>query len=77
MNRAFMTDMLEERNISYHLRYSNVLTYGLNTFNYYGAHIWNIMPNDLKKCTSINSVKEMIKKWEAPKCQCSMCDVLC
>ncbi len=26
------------------------------------------------KCTSINSFKEMIKKWEGPKCQCSTCD---
>ncbi len=32
--------------------------------------------NDLKKCTSINSFTEMIKKWEGPKCQWSMCDVL-
>ncbi len=38
--------------------------------------IWNILPNDLKKCTSINSFKEMIKKWKGPKCQCPMCDVL-
>ncbi len=54
-----MTNMFEERNISYDLRDSSVLTqpifekkdtYGLNTFSYYGAHIWNILPNDLKKC---------------------------
>ncbi len=50
--------------------------YGLNTFSYYVAHIWNILPNNLKKCTSINSFKEMIKKWEGPKCQFSMWDVL-
>ncbi len=76
-----MTDMFEERNISYGLRDSSILTqpifnkisYGLSTFSY-EAHICNMFSNDLKKCTSINSFKELIKK--CPKCQCSMYDVL-
>ncbi len=48
-------------------------TYALNTFSYYGTHIWNILPNDLNKYTS---AKEMTKKGEGPKSQYSMCDVL-
>ncbi len=70
LNPTFMTNMVEERNISYDLRDSSALTQlilkpstnGLNTFSYYGAHSWNILPNDLKKFTSIHNFKEMIKK---------------
>ncbi len=70
-----MTEMFKKINISYDLRDNSVLTEhiyflntsGLNTSSYYGAHIWNILLNDLKKCTSINSFKEMIKKWKGPK----------
>ncbi len=38
--------------------------------------MWNILPNDLKKCTRIISFKEIIKKWEDPKCQSSKSNVL-
>ncbi len=69
LNPTFMTNMFEERNSSYYLRDSSVLTqpifkkltYGLHMFNYYGANLSNMLPNDLKKCTSITNFKEMIK----------------
>ncbi len=50
--------MFEERTISYNMRDGSVLTQPISFkryFSYYGVHIWNILPNDLKICRSINS----------------------
>ncbi len=48
--------------IHYDLRNSNVLfqprwqkvTYGKNTLNNYGTHIWNLLCNEIKTCTDID-----------------------
>ena len=84
LNPSFMKDMFVAKAISYDLRDSNTIfqprfdkvTYGKNTFTYYGAHIWNILPNDVKKSTTITTFKTLLKKWEGPRCQCTMCDSL-
>jgi hypothetical protein len=81
LNPIFMSEMFTVKDISYDLRDSNILfqpkfkkiTYGKNTFKYYGSHIWNLLPNDVKTCTDINSFKLLLKTWEGPKCQCTIC----
>ncbi len=35
-----------------------------NTFKYYGAHIWNLVPNAISKnSTTINNFKLSLKVW--------------
>ncbi len=46
------------------------------TFKYYGTHIWNLLPNNLKNSTNISSFKDLIKAWEEVQCQCLMCGAL-
>ncbi len=56
--------MLLIKDISYDLRDSVILfqplfsriTYGKNTFKYYGAYIWNLLPNDIKNSTTIDNI---------------------
>ena len=49
-------------------------TYGLKSFAYKGPQIWNVLPNNIKKCLTVEDFKKMIKLWEGPKqCQCVMC----
>lgn len=82
LNPKFMNDMFEEKEIPYNLRDQHLLvqpkfkkiTYGKNTFKYFGSHLWNLLPNDLKGCTSLDSFKDMISTWEGPNCQCLMCN---
>jgi hypothetical protein len=84
LNPSFMNEMFEMKNLTYDLRDSNILfqpkfkkiTYGKNTFKYYGAHIWNVLPNNIKTCTDIVKFKSLLKTWEGPKCQCVMCNAL-
>ncbi len=79
-----MNKMFQVKDITYDLRDSNILcqpkfnkiTYGKTTFSYYGTHIWNSLPNNINKCTSLEKFKTMLKGWEGPKCQCCMCNVL-
>ncbi len=84
LNPIFMKDMFQEKEMKYDLRDNNKLiqpkfnkiTYGKNTFQYYGSHIWNQLPNTVKESTNLNSFKELLKNWDGPKCKCAMCDVL-
>ncbi len=84
LNPNFMNKMLQVKGITYNLRDSNILvqpkfnkiTYGKKTFSYYGKHIWNSLPNNIKQCTSLDNFKTMLKAWEGPKCHCSMCNIL-
>ena len=84
LNPNFMNKMFQVKDITYDLRDSNILcqpkfnkiTYGKKTFSYYGTHIWNSLPNNIKQCPSLDNFKTMLKAWEGPKCQCSMCNVL-
>ncbi len=79
-----MNKMLQVKDIIYDLRDSNIscqpkfnkITYGKKTFSYYRTHIWNSLPNNTKQCTSLHDFKIMLKAWEGPKCQYSMCNVL-
>ncbi len=79
-----MNNMFQVKNITYDLRDSNILCqpkfnkiiYGKKTFSYYGTHIWNSLPNNIKESTSLDNFKTMLKALEGPKCQCSMCNVL-
>ncbi len=79
-----MNKMFQVKDITYDLRDSNILcqrkfnkiTYGKKTFSYYRTHIWNSLPNNIKESTSLNNYKTILKVWEGPKCQCSMCNVL-
>ncbi len=84
LNPTFMKDSFQSKDVSYYLRDANVvnqpkfnkITYGKNTFKYYGAHIWNLLPNHIKLSTDIECFKSLINAWEGPKCQCNMCNAL-
>ncbi len=66
---------LWDSNIIYQSKFKNV-TYGKNTFKYYGSHIWNSLPNEIKETADISSFEILIMTWEGPKCQYNMCNIL-
>ncbi len=79
MNKMFqvkyITHDLRDSNMLYHLKF-NKIPYGKKTFSYYGTHIWNSLPNNVKQCTNLDNFKTMLKIWEGPRCQCSIRNVL-
>ena len=51
-------------------------TYGLRSFQYYGAHVWNILPMNMKATQSLHEFKSLIRSWPGPTCSCHICTAL-
>ncbi len=80
-NPTFMKDMFKKNDTVYKLHDGttlvqpkfNTITYGRNTFSYYGSHVWNNLPNNVKCNVSYETFKTLLKEWEGPTCTCSLC----
>ena len=51
-------------------------TYGLRYFEYYGAHVWNMLSINIKAAQSLYEFKSFIKSWPGPTCSCQICTAL-
>ena len=45
---------------------------GTESISFLGLKIWNIVPNEFKKETSLDAFKKLIKKWQPENCPCSL-----
>ena len=52
---------------------ANTVHYGNDSLKYLGCKIWNIIPNEMKLCESVETFKSAIKKWIPNKCSCRLC----
>ena len=50
--------------------------YGLRSFQYYGAHVWNMLPINIKAAQSLHEFKSFIISWPGPTCSCHICTAL-
>ena len=41
----------------------NTLTFGRKSFTYYGAKLWNNLPNEIKESSSLSSFKTALLPW--------------
>ena len=51
-------------------------TYGLRPFQYYGAHVWNMLPINIKAAHSLHEFKSLIRSWPGPTCSRHICIAL-
>ncbi len=80
----FIRDLFEEKDKIYNLHSTvslkqpkcNTVTYGLNSFRYKGAKIWNDLPNKINNSIILAEFKNQIKKWKGPRCLRNMCTIL-
>ena len=80
LSPEYLSDIFEKSDNPYCVRDKNKLiqplkrttTYGLRSFEYYGSHVWNMLPVHFKSCESISEFKNSIKRWSGPNCSCSM-----
>ena len=47
--------------------------FGKDTIEYLGLKIWDIVPDRIKKSSSLKIFKENIAKWVPSKCPCKLC----
>ena len=73
--------LFSKSSIPYSLRDNNKLiqqkmrttTFGIKSFSYYGAHLWNSLPVDIKSAVTLGNFKTLVKNWQGPSCHCSVC----
>jgi len=41
----------------------NTITYGRKSFSYYGTKLWTNIPNAIKECVSLSSLKVALSVW--------------
>lgn len=79
----YLKNFIVFKESKYNLRYSNLLDlpsvrttqYGLNSFSYQAAKLWNALPDEARKIASFNSFKQFVKTWNGISCKCAMCKV--
>ena len=52
----------------------NQTTYGLNSFRYAGAKLWNNLPEDNGSSENLTTFKQLIKTWNGTTCRCNFCN---
>lgn len=81
LSPTFLRDIFNVKELHHEMRDDVILIqpkfskirYGQSTFSYYGPHIWNLLPNDVKCNVNVNMFKDMLRTWEGPHCQCNLC----
>ena len=51
----------------------NTTGYGLLSFRYMGARLWNGLPLEYKLSDNLNKFRTILKHWEGVKCSCPQC----
>ena len=78
---TYLHDLVEIKEHSYNFRYSNTAKlskprttrYGINSFRYTAAKIWNTLPNHFRQISSFNTFKSMLGYWNGSVCSCPSC----
>ena len=47
--------------------------YGIQSIQFLGPKIWDIVPQRIKDCDSLASFKVLIKQWKPDNCPCNLC----
>ena len=76
--------LFSKSSVPYSLRDNNKLiqqkmrttTFGIKSFSYYGAHLWNSLPVDIKSAVTLTNFKTLVKNWQGPSCHCSVCQLI-
>ena len=84
MNPEHLSPLFSRSTTPYSLRDNNKLiqpikrttTYGIKSLAYYGTHLWNLLPLDVKGAITLNNFKKLMRKWAGPTCGCSICDMV-
>ena len=78
---SYLHDLISIKDQKYNFKYQDKAVlhtvparrYGLNSFRYNAAQIWNHLPNHLRQETSLEHFKNVIQTWNGSSCQCSAC----
>ena len=52
---------------------ANTSKYGLKSFVHDRPRIWNSLPNEMRKTVNYGEFRRLIRNWDGPSCNCSIC----
>ena len=55
------------------VRSHNTATYGDKSLKILGPKIWNALPTETKRETSLSKFKEYVNLWSGASCKCNLC----
>ena len=75
---SYLHDLISIKDQKYNFRHQDkavlprvrTTRYGLNSFRYNAAQIWNELPNLFRQETSLEHFKNIIHTWNGSSCQC-------
>ena len=78
---SYLHDLIKIKDTKYCFRYHNITEipsvrtarYGLKSFRYAAAKLWNELPNHFRTQTSFNQFKNLINSWNGNSCRCNAC----
>ena len=82
MNPAYMKEIFYKtaftmrRPLNLEVNENHTTKYGNKSLRCLGPHIWNSLPNQIKKETDYTKFKEFINDWFGMKCKCNLCSFL-
>ena len=71
LSSSLMSELFDKTESRYNLRKEKKIAtcsirttkYGLNSISYLGPKIWDLVPNEIKRCDNLISFKQKIKSW--------------
>ena len=80
-SNSLMSDLFRIKTSKYNLRRSGTLVsksaktlhFGTETISYLAPKIWELIPEDIKNCKTLNSFKQQIQIWIPSECPCRLC----
>ena len=81
LSPSLVQSIFPQREVSYNLRNRNPFRscnvhsvfHGTETISFRGPKIWEMVPEDIKNCNTLNAFKVKISNWEPVGCTCRLC----
>ena len=78
---VYLHDIIKFKTVSYSFRKQQTVEvpqvktthFGLNSFRYAGATLWNELPDSIRSQTNLHQFKSMINNWNGNSCKCGSC----
>ena len=78
---AYIKDLVNIKKSNYNFRRENQASlptvkstrYGLRSFRYEAARIWNCLPNNVRLAESFSQFKRLLHAWDGDICGCPSC----
>ena len=78
---TYIQDLVKEKISNYNFRNKkqveipkvNSKRYGMKSFRFEAAQVWNSLPNEMRLAENFNQFKRLLRTWDGMDCKCASC----